>query len=105
MQVKFEYTASLAGAELCFVLLQVPKYFELVQNFGPEKYLKYILCQSHTFCATSKDDFRSVDLFFSAGRKVFEEALNAITFLDWLKKFGPAQNILEPVEGHKCLAV
>ena len=38
-------------------------------------------------------------LDFCAGTKVFEEALNAITFLDWLKKFGPAQNILEPVEG------
>ena len=31
--------------------------------------------------------------------KVFEEALNAIKFLDWLKKFGLAQNILEPVKG------
>ena len=36
---------------------------------------------------------------FSAGTKVFEEALNAITFLDWLKKLGPAQNILGPVDG------
>ena len=33
------------------------------------------------------------------GTKVFEKALNAITFLDWLYKFELAQNILEPVEG------
>ena len=31
--------------------------------------------------------------------KVFEEALNALKFLTWLKKFGPAQNILRPVKG------
>ena len=36
---------------------------------------------------------------FCARRKVFEEALNAIKFLVWLKKIGPAQNILGPVEG------
>ena len=34
-----------------------------------------------------------------AGKKAFEEALNAIKFLEWLKKFGPAKNILGPVEG------
>ena len=28
------------------------------------------------------------------GTKGFEEALNAFKFLGWLKKFGPAQNIL-----------
>ena len=31
--------------------------------------------------------------------KVFEEARNAVKFLGWLKKFGPAQNILGPVKG------
>ena len=25
--------------------------------------------------------------------------LNTVKFLDWLKKFGPAQNILQPVKG------
>ena len=38
-------------------------------------------------------------LTFWAGTKVFEEALNAVKFLGWLKKFGPAQNILGPVKG------
>ena len=37
--------------------------------------------------------------FFCAGTKVFEEALNAVKFLGWLKKFGPALNILGPVKG------
>ena len=38
-------------------------------------------------------------IVFWAGTKVFEEALNAVKFLGWLKKFGPAQNILGPVKG------
>jgi hypothetical protein len=29
----------------------------------------------------------------------FEETLNAVKFLGWLKKFGLAQNILGPVKG------
>ena len=33
------------------------------------------------------------------GTKVFEKALNAIKFLDSLKRFRVAQNILELVEG------
>ena len=37
--------------------------------------------------------------FFCAGTKVFEEALNAVKFLDWLKKFGSTENILRPVKG------
>jgi hypothetical protein len=38
-------------------------------------------------------------VFFCASTKVFEEALNAVKFLGWLKLFGPAQNILGPVKG------
>ena len=38
-------------------------------------------------------------IWFCAGAKVFEEPLNTITFLDWLKTFGLAQNILGPVKG------
>ena len=55
--------------------------------------------QSQTFCARQKDDLHSVKLFFVPGTKVFEEALNAVKCLGWLKKFGPAQNILGPVKG------
>ena len=52
----------------------------------------YILWWSQTFSARQKDDLHSVKL-------VFEDALNAVKFLGWLKKFGPAQNILGPVKG------
>ena len=36
---------------------------------------------------------------FCAGTKVFEEALNAVKFLGWLRKFGLAQNILGHIKG------
>ena len=36
---------------------------------------------------------------FCAVTKVFEDALNAVKFLGWLKKFVPAQNTLGPVKG------
>jgi hypothetical protein len=36
---------------------------------------------------------------FCAVTKVFVKAMNTINFLDCDKKFGPAQNILRPVEG------
>ena len=38
-------------------------------------------------------------IVFCAGTKVFEEALNAVKFWGWPKKFGRAQNILGPVKG------
>jgi hypothetical protein len=59
----------------------------------------FILWQSQTFCNRQKDDLHSVKLVFCAGTKVFEEALNTVKFLGWLKKFGLAQNILGPVKG------
>ena len=84
---------------LCLVLLQVPKCFGLVQIFcaSPKIHLHIvavanILCQTKRWFAFSKSGF-------SAGTKVFEEALNAVKFLGWLKKFRLAQNILGPVKG------
>ena len=84
---------------LCLVLLQVPKCFGLVQIFcaRPKIYLHIvavtnILCQTKRWFAFSK-------IGFCAGTKVFEEALNAVKFLGWLKQFGPAQNILGLVKG------
>jgi hypothetical protein len=65
----------------------------------PDQKFIYILWQSQTFCARQKDDLHSVKLVFCASTKVFEEALNAVKFLGWLKKFGPAQNILGPIKG------
>ena len=52
-----------------------------------------------TYFAKQKDDLHSVKLVFGTGTNVFEEALNAVEFLGWLKKFGQAQNILRPVKG------
>ena len=81
---------------LCLVLLQVPKCFGLVQMFcaRPNIYLHIvavtiILCQTKLWFAFSKN-------VFCVGTNVFEEA---VKFLGWLKKFGPAQNNLGPVKG------
>ena len=83
----------------CLVFLQVPKCIVLVQIFwaSPKIYLHIVpvtnsLCQTKRWFAFSK-------IGFCAATKVFEEALNAVKFLGWLKKFGPAQNILRPVKG------
>ena len=89
----------LLNFENCLVLLHVPKCFGLVQIFcaRPKIYLHIvavtnILCQTKRWFACSKIGFWAVT-------KVFEEALNAVEFLGWLKKFGAAQNILGPVKG------
>ena len=60
-----------------------PKMFWAGPNF---------LCQTKRWFAFSK-------IVFCTGPKVFEEALNAVKFLGWLKKFGPAQYILGPIKG------
>jgi hypothetical protein len=44
----------------------------------------------------TKRRFSFSTIGFFARTKVFEEAINAVKFLDWLKKFGPAQIILGP---------
>ena len=51
-----------------------------------------VLCQAKKLFAFSK-------IGFCASTKVFEEALNAVKFLGWLKIFGPAQNVLGTVKG------
>ena len=79
--------------------LQVPKCFVPVQFFyvRPKIHIHIvpvtnILCQTKRWFAFSK-------IGFCAGTKVFEEALNTMKFLEWLKTFGPAQNILRPIKG------
>ena len=78
-----------------------PKTFWAGPNFlcQTKNLFRYVLCQSQKFCARQKDDLYSVKLAFCAGTKVFGEALNAVKFLGWLKKFGTAQNILGTVKG------
>ena len=67
-----------------------------------------VLCQTKnlfTYCASHNHfvpDKKMICIqwnWFLCWTKAFEEALNAINFLEWLKTFGPAQNILEPVKG------
>jgi hypothetical protein len=65
----------------------------------PDQKSIYILWQSQTFCARQKDDLHSVKLVFVPAQKFLKKALNAVKVLGWLKKFGPAQNILGPVKG------
>ena len=55
------------------------------------------------FLFQTKRGFAFSKIGFCASKKVFEEALNAVKFLGWLKKFGPAQNILGPVKGIRPL--
>ena len=55
-----------------------------------------------TYCGSHKHfepDKKMICILLCAGTKVFEEALNAVKFLGWLKKFGPARNILGLVKG------
>jgi hypothetical protein len=53
---------------------------------------------TNILCLT-KRGFAFSKIGFCDGTKVFEEALNAVKFLGWLKKFGLAQNILGSVKG------
>ena len=77
-----------------------PKMFWAGPNFFvPDQKFIYILWQSQTFCARQKDDLHSVKFVFVSAQKVLKRHLNAVKFLGWLKKFGPAQNILGSVKG------
>ena len=69
--------------------------------FVPDQKFIYILWQSQTLniLFRTKRWFAFNKIVFCASTKLFEEALKAIKFLDWLKKFWPTQNILGPVEG------
>ena len=63
------------------------------------------------YCAVTKILWQTKRWFafskigFCAGTKVFEEALNAVKFLDWHKIFGPAQIIFGPVKGQGISAM
>ena len=84
---------------ICLVFLQVLKCFGPVQFFcaRPKIYL-HIVAVTNISCQT-KRWFAFSKIGFCAGTKGFEKALNAVKFLGWLQKFGPAQNILGPVKG------
>ena len=68
-------------------------------NFLSQPKNSFTYCGSHKHFVPDKKICIS-KIGFCAGTKVLEEALNAVPkFLGWLKKFGPAQNILGPVKG------
>ena len=81
------------------ILLQVPKCFGLVQIFcaRPKIYLRIVAVTN--ILRQTERWFEFSKIVFCASTKVFEEALNAVKFLGWLKIFGPAQNIFGPVKG------
>ena len=56
------------------------------------------MVQVTNILSKTKRGFAFSKIVFCAGTKSFEEALNAVKSLGWLKKFGPAQNILGPVK-------
>ena len=58
-----------------------------------------MFCAGPIFCARPKRWFTFSKIGFGADTKVFEEALNPVKFLGWLKKFGSEENILRPVKG------
>ena len=65
----------------------VPNFLRQTKTYLQILEVTNILCQTKRWFAFSK-------IGFCAGTNDFEEALNAVKFLVWLKKFGPAQNIL-----------
>ena len=74
------------------------------KTFVPDQKFIYILRQSQTVSARQRDDLHSVKLFFVQAQKGFEEAISALKFLGWLKKLGPAQNILGLVKGQALIS-
>ena len=64
--------------------------------FGPDQKFSAV---PKKICAGAKTKFTEWKSSFGLAQKFFEKALNAVKFLGWLKKFGPAQNILGPVKG------
>ena len=77
----------------------VPKMFLAGLNILRKTKNAFTYYGSHKHFVPDKGWFAFSKIGFCAGTKVFEEALNAVKFLGWLIKFGPAQNILWPAKG------
>ena len=73
-----------------------PKMFCAGPNVLCQTKNLFTYCGSHKHFVPDKKMFAFSKIGFCAGTKGFEEALNAVKFLGWLNKFGPAQNILGP---------
>ena len=72
-----------------------PKMFLAGPNFLYQNKNLFTYCGSHKHFVPDK---KMIWIQF-ASTKFFEEKLNAVKVLGWLKKFGPAQNVLGPVKG------
>ena len=75
-----------------------PKMFCAGPNFLCQTKNLLTYSGSHKHFVPDKKMIAFSKIVFCAGTKVFEEALNAVKVLGWLKKFGPAQNILGPLK-------
>ena len=82
-----------------FHLLRKINAFEMcaLECFYVDSYASSFYSASHKSFVPDKKWFAFSKIGFCVGTEVFEEALYAVKFLGWLKKFGPAQNILGPV--------
>ena len=89
--VKGQGTSPFTG---CKMFCAVPNFLRRTINLST-----YIFCHSQKFCARPKKWFAFSKIGFCVGTKVFEEAINAVKCLGWLKRFSPSQNILRPVKG------
>ena len=68
-----------------------PKMFWAGPNFLCQTKNTFTYCGSHKHFVPDKKGFAFSKIGFYAGTKVFEEALNAVKYLGWPKKFGLAQ--------------
>ena len=92
---KRNYFLLLLIRDICLVT----KLFWWVNIFCVRPKIYSHIVQVTNILRKTKRWFAFTKIGFCDGTKGFEEALNAVKFLGWLKKFGPAQNILGPVKG------
>ena len=95
---KFECHKGGVSNDFCLVLLQVPKCFVPVQIFwaSPKLWLHLVPLQKLLY--RHKNQFYWMQIIFLSGTKCLWLPQYVNRFLEWHKKFWPAQNILGPVK-------
>ena len=99
--VKFMFSKKATKSYLCLVLLQVPKFFVLVQSFWASPKIWLHLVPLQKILCRHKKQFYWMQIIFLSGTKYLWLPQYVNKFLVWHKKFGPAQKILGPVKGHR----
>ena len=84
---------------LCLVLLQVPKCFVPVQMFWASPKIWLHLVPLQKLLCRHKKQLCWMQIIFLSDTKCLWLAQYVNKFLGWLKRFGPAQNILGPRKG------